>query len=148
MVGGRHLAKAGTVGVDLEDMPPPVRPDRRKEHSVGVEVEIDVADESPPAGFVERCQRSSRPDRRKDGDLVMIAGCRDARIALPVVRQAEIVRAAFDQQQTIKIQQRIGQQRLALKSKESLRLLQRSLIALGQAFQDFRQMLRVRGYAR
>ena len=67
-----------------------------------------------PLGLEERNDLPLRPERREHRDPVVVAGLRQAGVALPVVRQPERspLQPSLNHQQAVEIQERIGQQGL------------------------------------
>jgi len=110
----RDLPQAAgrAVSADLPDLPAAILAGHREQHLAGVEVQIDIADELAAGRLVQRRHASLRPDGREHGDLVVVAVPRQGAVALPVLRQAQAVGFAADQQQLVEAQQRIGQQRV------------------------------------
>ena len=84
----------------------------REEQPAGIEVQIDVAGKPPVGRPIERGQPPVRPRRREHGNLIVVTGGRQARVALIVCRQPQAILPTLDQQQPVEIQQRIGQQGL------------------------------------
>ena len=78
-------------------------------------MQIYVADELTGRGLEQRRDLTVGADGREDRDLVIVARLGQARIALPVLRQAQAGRTGppLHQQQLVEVQQRIGQQRFA-----------------------------------
>ena len=74
---------------------------------------IDVADELVLRRLVQRADAALRADRTQDGDLIVVSVAGQRAIALPVLRQSQLVRFAADQQQAVETQQRMIQQRFA-----------------------------------
>ena len=92
--------------------------DGGKEHLLGVEVQIDFAHVSAALGLVQRFQFAV-VQAVQHGDLVIVAGLADTGIALPVGGQG-VVRTATHQQELVEVQQRVGQQSLALQRQQAL----------------------------
>ena len=110
----RDLAKPGAVGVQLPDLPAVMRPRHGDQHLAAIEMQVHVAHEARSVRLEECCESAVGRNRAHDADLVVVAGARDRTVALPVLGKAQIACSAFDQQQLVKIEQRICEQRIAL----------------------------------
>ena len=118
LVAGRDLAQPGAVGLEFPDLPAVMQAGHREKQLVGVEIELEIAHEFAVLGFQEGGQVPLRADGRKHRDLVVVVVLGERTVGLPVLRQAHAAGAAFYQQEFIEVQQRIGQQDLALQSFE------------------------------
>ena len=98
-----------------------MRSDAGKENPVGVEVDVDIADESGIRRPVERTQRSAGANRREHSDLVVPPRALDTRVTLPIVRESEWISPArytgstppLHDEQRIEVKKGIGEQHIS-----------------------------------
>ena len=72
-------------------------------------MQFHIADKSALFRLIHRRERAFRTHGRQDREAIVVALRRQAGIALPVGRQTELIGSAFDDQQLIEVEQRIGQ---------------------------------------
>ena len=156
LIAEGNLPQALAVAVDLEDLPQAVLVGHGEHQPAGAVMQLDIGDESGRGWLIERRQLSIRPHRREHGDLVFPTEGVGHGVELPraLLRQADVFpqpfavalaaagiaqRHAFDQQQPLEVQQRVGQQGLALEGHDPLGLFQRRCIAPFDPLADLRQ---------
>ena len=109
--------RAGSVHMDLENLPSIMAADGGEHQFVRVVVEVHIAHEVLLGGLVNRLgPRVVGVDGQLD-DLVFNAGV-DTGVPLPVLGQSKIPLVPLDQQNGLEVQQRVGQQRFALQLAE------------------------------
>jgi len=123
------LPQARPVGPEFPDLPVlGIAPG--EEQPVGVPVEVHLADVTAALGAVKRLEPAVGTDGRQDGDLVIPAVPFQRRVALVVGGESQGVPfaaldLAFDEEEPVEVQERIGEQRLALERAEVARDLGR-----------------------
>ena len=119
LVDERERLQRSTVQVQLGDAPAAALIGGRQQQGFGVIVQIQVPDESVAVGTKQGLDPASRRWWRQAHQGIAVAGRFEIGIAVVVHRQSQPVRPSPDHQQAVKVQQRIGQQRLALKRLEA-----------------------------
>ena len=74
LLAGRHLPQAAAVDLDLPNLPSARDLGHGKQQLVGVEVQVEVADELVALRLVKSGQLAVGTDGREDHDLVVVAG--------------------------------------------------------------------------
>ena len=107
----RHLAQTVSVQTDLVNLPT-AADWHREQQTIRSEIQIHLAHIAAVRRTVQRSQLPAGPQRRENGQLVVVAVLLQGRIALVVGGQAELTFFAFQHQQFVRVDQRVGQHRV------------------------------------